>query len=123
MLKKIIGYSLLVFMFISLVLSLAGFTSVDLMSKSNTFFRMVAYRFNQWGAFEFPKLKKLPLFNAQGWFVILNALIYLINMIITISNLAITITNFVIQAFEFVGAVISLLFDVPEVFKSALMLI
>lgn len=120
MFKKVIGYTFLFYLLISLILSLSGVTSIDLMQSSNTFFRAVAQRFNSWGKWEIPNIPKITIgSNASGWTGILETLKALVNIIISVVNMLIAVVNILLQSFEFIGAIGSIILDSTGLFVSS----
>lgn len=119
LMMKIITSCMFVFLILALILSFAGIQKVEFNQSYYNFMQAVAIRSNSWHI-AIPDIPKIPLGDTtwDGFWAVLNLLINFINFFVTIINGFVKIINIIISLFTTIGAIITLLQDLPYYIQS-----
>lgn len=120
---KVIGFLMLGFLFIALILYINGVTHVDFDTRYYSFLLDVNKKLSDWSVISIPKIPDAPQYgpaDIEGDTIraFINGFMQFVNIIISFFNFIIMFINELITIVKFVVALVVVLFeDLPAIFK------
>lgn len=122
---RIIGFLMIGFLFVALILYINGVNHVDFDTRYYSFLLDINKKLSQWSVLSIPKIPSIEMLSesdlnpgSEGFLEFVNGFFTFVNYIIGFLNFVIMLINEVLTILKFMVAIIVVLVeDIPAIFK------